>query len=60
MCWATMLALLASQAAANDAIVTSVSEQGHWDVSLNITHIGLMPGLDTWDDLVFTSLQQEP
>ena len=55
-----MLALLASQAAANNAIVTSVSEQGHWDVSLNITQIDLMPGLDTWDDLAFTSLQQEP
>ena len=40
-----MLALLASQVAANNAIVTSVSEQGHWDVSLNITHIDLMPGV---------------
>jgi hypothetical protein len=47
MCWATMLALLTSQATANNAIVTSVSEQGHWDVSLNITHIDLMPGIDS-------------
>jgi hypothetical protein len=60
MCWAVVLALLTSQATANNAIVTSVSEQGHWDVSLNITHIDLMPELDTWDDLAFTSLQQEP
>jgi hypothetical protein len=58
MCWAAVLALLTSQATANNA--TSVSEQGHWDVSLNTTHIDLMPGLDTWDDLAFTSLQQEP
>lgn len=37
-----------------------MTEQGHWDVSLNITHIDLMPGLETWEDLAFTTLHQVP
>jgi hypothetical protein len=60
VCWAAALALLVCLATANNAIVASVTEEGHWDVSLNITDIDLMPGLDSWDDLSFSTLQQEP
>ena len=59
---AAVLALLTSQAAAhnNPAIITYVTEEDYWDVSLNVTHIDLMPGLESWDDLAFTTLLQEP
>lgn len=60
ICWVVVMVSLISQSAANDAIITSMNEEGHWDVSLNITHLDLMPGLDHWDDLAFTSLQQAP
>ena len=56
-CWAAAVALLVHQASANRAIITSVTEHGYYDVSLNITYIDLMPGLTSWDDLAFTSLQ---
>ncbi|KAK5676261.1 hypothetical protein LTS10_011073 [Elasticomyces elasticus] len=51
------MALLVNQVSANRAIITSVNEHGLYDVSLNITHIDLMPGLGSWDDLAFTTLQ---
>lgn len=32
--------------------------EGYYDVSLNISNLDLMPGLVSWDDLAFTSLQK--
>lgn len=60
--WAAVVALLllVTQSAANDAIMVSKTKQGHWDVCLDITHIDLIPGLECWDDLAFTTLQQVP
>ena len=58
-CWVAVLlaAMLLSRVAANSAIITSQDESGQWDVSLNITHIDVAPGLESWDDLAFTTLQ---
>ena len=39
---------------------TSVTQEGYWDMSLNIMNLDLMPGLEIPDDLALTSLQQEP
>lgn len=59
VCWvAVAAALLINQASANNAIVTSITADGYYDVSLNISNIDLMPGLVSWDDLAFTSLQK--
>lgn len=57
-CWAAVVVLLINQVSANSAIITTETEAGYYDVSLNITHIDLMPGLNHWDDLAFTSLQE--
>lgn len=58
VCWAAVSAvLLISQVSANTAIVTSMTADGYYDVSLNISNIDLMPGLVSWDDLAFTSLE---
>lgn len=46
VCWAAVAAaLLINQASADNAIVTSMTTDGHYDVSLNISNIDLMPGL---------------
>lgn len=52
--------LQTSQATADNAIVTSIAGECLWDVSLDIPHVDFMPGLDSWDDLAFLTLQQEP
>lgn len=59
MCWvvAVVSTMLLSQAAANSAIVTTQDENGQWDVSLNIKTLDIVPGLESWDNLAFTTLQ---
>lgn len=57
VCWAAVVAMLLSQVSANCAIITSITEHGYYNVGLNITNIDLMPGLKSWDDLAFVSLQ---
>lgn len=52
------MALLLNQVGANSAIVTSTTVDGVHDVSLNITQLALLPGLSSWDDLSFNSLQE--
>jgi hypothetical protein len=54
---AAIFALPVTEVNPNFAIVTTVTNQGYYDVYLNITHLDLLPGLDNWDDLAFTSLQ---
>jgi hypothetical protein len=55
-CWAAVAALLIHQASANPAILVTRTEAGYHDVSLNITHLDLMPGVSDWDNLAYTSL----
>jgi len=55
VCWAAVVALLINQASANCAIITSITEDGYYDVSLNITNIDLILGLNSRDELTFMS-----
>jgi hypothetical protein len=44
VCWATTLALLPiSLAILDNLFITPITDESHWDVSLSIIHIDLMP-----------------
>lgn len=55
--WAAAMLIL-EYASANPAILISGTEAGYYDVSLNITSLALLPGLQEWDDLAFTALEE--